>query len=455
MVVQTVINVVLLSVVYILMGIGFAFILNLLGIFNLAHGAIFMASSYGCYLLVVKVGLPGFVAFPLTVLAAASLAVWVYLLLGRGAFWRTRERPDGEPPARAAWPAVAAVVPARDEAGVIRESLSSLLTQDYPGPFAVVLVDDHSGDGTAAVARQAAHELGRADRLAVARARPLPEGWAGKVWALAEGVRVAEGLAPGPRYLWFTDADIAHDAANLRRLVAAAEGGDRDLVSLMVLLSCRGFWERLLIPPFVFFFQKLYPFAWVNDPGRRTAAAAGGCGLLRRDALARAGGLEPIQGENIDDSALPRRIKAEGRPGGGRIWLGLTRSARSVRPYAGLGEIWRMVARSAYTQLRHSPPLLAGTLAGMALTYLVPPLAALAYPLHGNAAAAALGLGAWALMALAFAPTARFYGLSAVFALSLPVAAMLYSVMTFDSARRHAQGRGATWKGRVRARAVP
>ena len=391
----------------------------------------------------------------LTALAMFPVATWLYLLAGRGGFWRARGRLDGGPTAtRSDWPAVAAVVPARDEAEVIGASLASVLTQDYPGPFAVVLVDDHSTDGTAAAAGRAARSVGRAERLGVVRAHPLPVGWSGKLWALSEGVAAADALAPGARYLWFSDADIVHDPANLRRLVAEAEDGDRDLVSLMVLLSARGFWERLLVPAFVFFFQKLYPFAWVADPGRRTAAAAGGCILLRRVALANAGGLAPIRGALIDDCALARRIKDVGRPGGGgRLRLCLTRSARSVRPYRGLGGVWHMVARTAYAQLRHSPALLAGAVAGMALTYLLPPLLALTYPWHGEAAAAVLGLGAWALMAAAFRPTLRFYRQRpAALAPLLPLAALLYCAMTLDSARRHLRGRGGAWKGRVQAR---
>ncbi len=388
-------------------------------------------------------------------LAGLSLAIWLYLLLGRGGFWRAGVRLDGSPSDRTAWPEVAAVVPARDEADVIGRALASLLVQDYPGAFHVILVDDHSSDGTEEVVRCAARGAGRSERLTVLQARPLPPGWAGKLWALSEGVARAEAVAPASRFLWFTDADIEHGAATLRRLVAKAEDEDLDLVSLMIALSCCRFWERLLIPPFVFFFQKLYPFAWVNDPGRRTAAAAGGCMLLRGSALRRAGGLAPIRGELIDDCALAALVKAEGREGGGRIWLGLTASARSLRSYPGLAGIWRMVARSAYAQLGRSPSLLVVALVGMFLTYLAPPISVLAYPLHGQAAAGAVGFAAWALMTVAVWPTLRLYRQPIALAPLLPLVALIYCAMTLHSALGHARGRGGLWKGRVEARSAP
>lgn len=385
----------------------------------------------------------------LVVLAGLSLALWLYLLVGRGGFWRAQPRLDDGMAKGGARPAVIAVVPARDEADVVGEAVASLLRQDYPGAFAVVLVDDHSRDGTAEAARRAADGLGAGERLTVVAAPPLAPGWTGKLWALATGLERAAALLPEARYLWFTDADIAHDAGNLRRLVGAAEADDRDLVSLMVELSCRRGWERLLIPPFVFFFMKLYPFAWVADPRRPTAAAAGGCVLLRRSALERAGGLAPIRGRLIDDCALARLIKRDGREGPGRIWLGLTTKARSLRNYSGLPGIWRMVARSAYAQLGHSPLLLAGALAGMALAYPVPPIVALAAPWHQVPAAAGLAVAAWALMSVAFWPTLRLYRLSALRAPSLPAAALAYCAMTVGSALAHARGRGGGWKGRV------
>ncbi len=373
-------------------------------------------------------------------LAALSLVLWLYLLLGRGFFWQARLAPPVPPPAR--WPSVVAVVPARDEAAVVDEAISSLLTQDYPGRFSVVLVDDHSSDGTAAIARAAATRLGRADRLAVFGARALPQGWTGKLWALAEGVRQIEEAGDPPELFLFTDADIAHHPRNLAELVARLEGEQRDLVSLMVRLHCRSWAERFLIPAFVFFFDMLYPFPWVSDPRRGTAAAAGGCILLRRSAYLRIGGYAAIRGALIDDCALGRAVKQ-----GGSIWLGLTRETRSIRPYLRVGEIWRVVARTAYTQLDHSPLLLAGTVLGMVVTYLVPPLLVWTGGLGG-----ALAGAAWAAMALAYAPMQRLYGVSLLWAPLLPAVALVYLAATLDSARRHWRGRGGEWKGRVQWR---
>ncbi len=396
----------------------------------------------------------------LTLLAGLSLLIWVYLVGFRGGYWRAAPRLPELAGNRAAWPGVAAIVPARDEADVLASSLGSLLAQDYPGRLEVVLVDDHSADGTAETARRAAASLvrasGRAEGLRIVAARDLPAGWTGKVWALAEGLAEIERAGIEADYIWLSDADIAHDSDGLRRLVAKAEGERRDLVSLMARLWCESAWERLVIPPFVYFFQMLYPFAWVNDPARRTAGAAGGCVLVRRAALGAIGGFAAIQGELIDDCALARRIKDLGLRGdpaaaGGGIWLGLTSGARSLRPYDGLAGIWRMVARTAYTQLRHSPLLLAGTLAGLALTYLVPPLGLLLAPWHGEAMAATMAGVAWAIMAATAWPTFRAYAQPPWRALALPLAAALYGAMTFDSAWRHWRGAGGTWKGRVQA----
>ena len=377
----------------------------------------------------------------MTLLAALpALVVWLVLLLGRGGFWRARERDDAaSPPAPARWPAVVAVVPARDEADVIARSVGSLLRQDYPGPFRVVLVDDGSTDGTADAARAAA--AGAAGRLEVLQGAPLPRGWTGKLWAMRQGV---ERAGAEPAFLLLTDADIGHAPDNLRALVARAEAGRHVLVSLMAELSCATPAERFLIPAFVFFFQMLYPFAWVADPRRRTAAAAGGCMLVRREALERAGGIDAIRADIIDDCALGRRMKAQGP-----IWLGLTRRARSLRPYGGVGEIGRMVSRSAYAQLGYSPWRLAGTLAGMALVYLAPPLLAL----FGTGAARWCGLAAWGLMALAFQPMLRFYRVSPLWGAALPVIGAAYALFTLHSAVQVWRGRGGFWKGRAQAMA--
>jgi hopene-associated glycosyltransferase HpnB len=377
------------------------------------------------------------------VAGAVSLLAWLYLLLLHGGFWRARQRLEPDLPAPARWPAVAAIVPARDEADVIGETLRALLAQRYPGRFRVLLVDDGSRDGTAAIARALATGAD-ADRLAVIAGRPLPAGWTGKLWALQQGVDAAAAEADKPEWLLFTDADIRHGAHQLERLLRKAEAGRFDLVSLMARLRCETGWERLLIPAFVYFFQKLYPFAWIADPRRRTAGAAGGCVLLRRERLERLGGLAAIRGRLIDDCALARAAKQSG----GRVWLGLADETVSLRAYAGLEAVWQMVGRSAYTQLRHSPLLLAGTVFGMALLYLAPPLLLLGYPLHGSAAAAVAGGTAWTLMAISYLPTLVYYGQPAWLAPLLPVAGLLYTAMTVDSARVYAKAGGNRWKGR-------
>ena len=381
----------------------------------------------------------GFAVFAI-MLAALSLSIWLYLLFGRGLFWLARERDDRNEPAEpSTWPAVVAVVPARDEADVIARSIGSLLAQDYPGEFRVVLVDDQSGDGTADVARK----LADAGRLEVLCGAHLPRGWVGKMWAVSQGV--ARASQAGPEYLLLTDADIGHQPDNLRKLVARAEAGRLALVSLMVRLHCRTWPERLLIPAFVFFFDMLFPFGWVNDPRRKLAAGAGGCMLVRRTALEAAGGIGTIKDAIIDDCALAGRLKRQGP-----IWLGLTLRAESLRPYKDFNEIARMVSRSAYAQLRYSPWLLGGTLLGMALTYLAP--AALALSLHGWAAA--LGALTWLLMAVSFQPMLRLYGLSPLWGLALPLIGALYTLFTVQSAVQVWRGRGGLWKGRAQAMAA-
>lgn len=376
----------------------------------------------------------------MSAVAGLSLAIWLYLLLGRGFFWLARPAAPALPPPR--WPSVVAVVPARNEAEVVGQAVASLLAQDYPGSFSVVLIDDHSGDGTADAARAAARAAGKPGRLRVLGARPLPEGWTGKLWALAEGVRQVEESGDPPELFLFTDADIAHHRTNLAELAARLESEGRDLVSLMVRLRCESAAERFLVPAFVFFFAMLYPFAWASDPRRATAAAAGGCILLRRSAYRRIGGCGSIRGELIDDCALARAVKR-----GGSIWLGLTRETHSLRPYPHIADIWRMVARTAYTQLGRSPWVLAGTVLGLLVTYVVPPALILA----GGAAAWIAG-AAWVAMSLAYAPMVRFYGLSPAWAPALPAVALVYLAATLDSARRHWRGMGGEWKGRVQWR---
>jgi hopene-associated glycosyltransferase HpnB len=349
-----------------------------------------------------------------------------------------------------AWPDVVAVIPARNEAAVLPATLPTLLAQDYPGAFGVLLVDDQSSDGTAAVAAGLARDAAAGLRV-VAGTRP-PDGWAGKVWAMEQGRRAAGQAA----YLLFTDADIAYRPGALTALVRAAEADDRALVSQMALLRAGTFWERLLVPAFVYFFAQLYPFRRVNRPGARTAAAAGGCMLVRGPVLQAAGGFGPIRGARIDDVALGRLLKR--RPA--RCWLGLTTDVASLRPYPGLSGLWDMISRSAFTQLRYSLPLLAGTVVGLLWLYVLPPAAGLAGlvwlgaggPGSSTAAAAwltAAGLAGWALMSASFVPILRLYRLSVLRAPALPLIALLYAAMTVDSARRYYAGRGGQWKGRT------
>lgn len=372
-------------------------------------------------------------------LALLSLLAWFYLLLAKGGFWRGRERLDAAPGEVKTWPAVVAVVPARNEADVIEKSLGSILAQDYAGELCVILVDDNSSDGTG----EAAQRLND-PRLTILSGQALPPGWVGKLWALQQGIAKA-GAAP---YLWLTDADIGHAPDTLRRLIAKAEGEKRTLVSLMVKLWCQSFWEKLLIPPFVYFFQMLYPFATANNDKRKIAAAAGGCILLKRERLAEAGGLAAMKAALIDDCTLAKLIKPVARKHGEGIFVALTDRSHSLRPYRGLGEIWRMVARSAYWQLRHSPLLLFGTLLGMTLLYVIPVVSAFVW---SDWRIGALGLSTWALMSFSFLPTLKLYRLSPLWAPSLALAGLIYSAMTFDSARRHYQGKGGAWKGRVGA----
>lgn len=375
-------------------------------------------------------------------LALASLAAWVYLLMGRGGFWRCSEilpEADTEPDR---WPHVVVVIPARNEAQLIGACLGALGRQDYPAGLSVVMVDDNSEDATSSVARDAMLEGG----LHIVAGAPLPAGWTGKLWAMHQGVaRVAE-IDPQAEFIWFTDADIKHDADVVRRLVSTAEINKLDLVSTMVMLNCRGFWERLLIPAFVFFFQKLYPFPWVNDARHKMAAAAGGSMLIRRDALIRIGGIEAIRNELIDDCALARAVKS-----GGGIWLGLTDASRSLREYATLGEIWSMVNRTAFHQLGYSVLMLIGTVFFMGLIYLTPAIVILAWPLHGNFWTLVFALAAFVSMMAAYAPILRLYGHDAGRGVLLPAAALCYTVMTIDSARSHWLGRGGSWKSRTHA----
>ncbi|MEW2529472.1 glycosyltransferase [Streptomyces sp. NPDC047071] len=374
-------------------------------------------------------------------ICAASLAAWLWLLAGQGFFWRTDLRlPPRREPER--WPAVAVVVPARDEAEVLPASLPSLLAQDYPGRAEVFLVDDGSTDGTGALARELSERHGGL-ALTVGSPGEPPAGWTGKLWAVRHGIGLAR--AREPEYLLLTDADIAHAPDSLRELVAAAESGGFDLVSQMARLRVASVWERLVVPAFVYFFAQLYPFRWIARKDGRTAAAAGGCVLLRAEAAARAGVPDAIRHAVIDDVALARAVKRSG----GHIWLGLADRVDSVRPYPALADLWRMVARSAYAQLRHNPAVLLGTVVGLAVIYLVPPVGLVVGLAGGDTTAAAVGGTAWLVMTATYLPMLRYYRQPLWLALTLPGTAFLYLLMTVDSAVQHYRGRGAAWKGRT------
>ena len=362
------------------------------------------------------------------------LAIWLYLLLGAGAFWRAklrRELPAGTM-------RVVAVVPARDEADVIGAAIRSLLAQSNVD-LRVVLVDDNSTDGTAAVARETASWIGAEDRLTIISGSPLPCDWTGKLWAMQQGIDTALVLAPD--FLLLTDADIEHAPENVASLVAIAEAGKYDLTSYMVKLHCGTIPERLLIPAFVYFFFQLYPPRWIADTRSKTAGAAGGCMLVRPEALRRAGAMQSIRSEIIDDCALAREVKRAG----GRLWLGLTESARSIRPYRTFGEIERMIARSAFNQLRHSVLLLIAAILGLLLTYVVP-LILLFVPWWP------FGLAALVLMVVSYWPMVRFYRLNPLWAMTLPLAALFYMAASIDSAIRYWSGAGGRWKGRAQDR---
>ena len=364
----------------------------------------------------------------MTALAALALLAWLYLLAFHGRFWSAG--PVLPPATLAEAPPLRIVVPARDEAETIEATLRSLLAQDYPGPLAITLVDDNSADATAAIGRAIDDP-----RLTVIDGAPTPQGWSGKLWAVHQGVTAgAEGL------ILLTDADIVHDRLHAATLVAKLQAGRLDLVSEMVELRCRSLAERALVPAFVFFFQLLYPFARVNDPASRTAAAAGGTILLRRNALDRIGGIPSLRAALIDDVSLAAAIK----PGGG-IFLGHSSQARSLRPYPGAADIWRMVARTAYVQLRFSPLLLAGTVLGLALVWLAPP----ALALFAAGPARWLAAAAWAASALSFLPTLRRFRQSPLWALALPGIATFYLAATIGSAIDHHRGRGVVWKRRA------
>jgi hopene-associated glycosyltransferase HpnB len=375
-------------------------------------------------------------------IACLALFVWIYLISCRGGFWLAGERDNTDQVSGSEggdWPTVTVIIPARDEVAMLPQSLGSILAQDYP-KLSVILVDDDSSDGTAAAARQIGAKARR--EVVILQGQTLPASWTGKLWALHQGITYTETMKPSPHYLLLTDADILYFPGAVKRLVVRAKMNGLVLTSLMAKLHCESFAERALIPAFVFFFQMLYPFAWVNSCSARTVAAAGGCMLVERLALEKVGGVAIIRGALIDDCALAKKMEAEGP-----IWLGLSDQVRSLRKYREIGDIGRMVARSAYAQLRCSLLLLGTTLSGMAVTFLAPPLLALI----GSYPANAVAIAAWALMMLAFLPILRFYRLSPLWAAALPLIAAIYSAFTLNSAYEYWRGRGGTWKGRNQA----
>jgi hopene-associated glycosyltransferase HpnB len=388
-------------------------------------------------------------------IAAISLGIWFYLFIAHGTFWSVRRFDDDDVsrPAPSAWPAVTAIIPARNEAETIAQAIASLAQQDYPGKFSIVVVDDHSEDATARLAEQA----GQASRaipkdsrqVTVLSAPPLQTGWTGKLSALNAGVlHVTKENAPS--YFWFTDADIVHAPDTLTRLVARAEYQHLDLNSLMVLLRAETFPERFLIPPFLFFFVMLYPPEYIASRSSGVAGAAGGCILLHRDALDRIGGLAAIRSEVIDDCALARAVKwsaPSAGPNSTRIWMGVTRKSRSLRAYTTFAEIRDMIARTAFTQLRYSAIFLIGTLLGLAVLYFAP----IALLFVRDTYTRVVALATWLFMSLLFLPTVRFYRISTHWAATLPAAAAFYAAATMLSALRYWTNRGAQWKGRSQA----
>ena len=386
----------------------------------------------------------------LLTIAILSLIIWIFLLLFWGQFWRADQQLELNNIDLSNYPSVCAIIPARNEADVLPVSLKSLLNQDYSGQFSIILIDDQSTDKTGEVAQHIANQLNQSDRLNIISGQPLPVGWSGKLWAMEQGIQSAKNQDLTPDYFLFTDADIDHHSTNLKELVTKAEKENLALTSLMVLLRCDSFWEKFLIPAFVFFFQKLYPFPWVNNPQNKMAAAAGGCILIRRDRLEEIGSIPSLREALIDDCTLAQKIKGLSTPDNpSKIWLGLTEKTKSLRPYDSLDTIWNMIARTAYTQLNYSPLLLLGTVLGMSLVYLAAPvILLLGFYLESRNLMIISSL-TWFLMAIAYLPTLRFYKLSPLWSLSLPIIALFYNLMTIDSALRHWRGKGGGWKGRV------
>jgi len=374
-----------------------------------------------------------------TSIAALTVLIWSYLAFARGSFWRIRSAKPDASDNGATSSAVVAVVPARNEAELIGPVVTSLLNQSVAMP--VVLVDDESTDGTADVARHAAERAGKADALSVIQSKPLPAGWTGKLWSMHQGIEYARAHASNPAWLMLTDADVQHGPETVANLGRIASQGRYDLVSFMVKLHCESFPEKLLIPAFVYFFFMLYPPAWIRNTRHSTAGAAGGCMLVRAEALERAGGLESIRGAVIDDCSLARLLRQHG----GRLWLGLTDQSQSLRRYETFSDIEHMVSRTAFRQLNHSSLLLVGTIAGMLIAYLAPPLLLLTR----SGPTMLMGAAAWTAMTVTYLKMVRYYLLNPAWALTLPLAGLFYLGATIHSAVKYWNGRGGHWKGRV------
>jgi hopene-associated glycosyltransferase HpnB len=381
----------------------------------------------------------------LAITAILAILIWLYLLLAHGAFWRIKKRLapphfNGQSSCR-----IAAIIPARNEADVVGQSIASLLRQIGSHSVHIFLVDDGSSDGTAEIARQAAERAGKSAALTVIEGKPLPTGWTGKLWAVQQGIECAQKYAP--HFFFLADADIQHAPDSVAALVSIAETGPYDLASFMVKLHCASFAEKLLIPAFVFFFFQLYPPSWIANPRRKIAGAAGGSILIRLEALKRAGGITAIRNEIIDDCAFARAVKRQG----GTIWLGLNEASFSLRAYSTFSEIGRMISRTAFNQLNHSVLLLLAAIIGLTITYLLPPLLLLTQ----HAWPVTLGAIAWLLMSIGYFPMVRFYRLSPFWALSLPLSAIFYLGATLQSAFKFWSGQGGEWKGRAQDSRLP
>ncbi|WOO41958.1 glycosyltransferase [Rubellicoccus peritrichatus] len=375
------------------------------------------------------------------VLSALALLAWLYLALFRGRFWEDATLPQLDEPDE--WPSVIAIVPARNEAETIGETVRGILEQDYQGELKLVVIDDQSDDDTAQLAKEAADALNQQENLIVLSGKPLPEGWSGKVWAMQQGWEHTKAQAEPVSYVWFTDADILHQDKALRRLVAVATNENRGLVSTMVELRCKGFWEKALVPAFVYFFKLLYPFLWVSNDKKKIAGAAGGCMLVSGQALEKIDGPRAIQADLIDDCALGSAIKQSGFS----IRLDLTRDSHSLRGYPKLADAWNTVARTAYTQLGYSPLKLIGSVVGLAWLFFIP----VASFLSPDLLTALLGGITWLIMSLTFLPMVKFYRVNPFWLFALPFITIIYLGATIDSALRYHKGQGGQWKGRSQA----